>query len=171
MTTSPFASGEAHASGEGMTSGTLSHLSLHRDTVLQRQVYIHFKVWTNGFRILPVADTSFAQASVYEWKLGEATDRIPKGAAEAAIGMREGGWRRMVIPAAQAYGEAGLLVPARGGKLSKAVYAVPPNTAVYFDLRVVDGGSGKCEALLHPPGMPDKQAKRLGSLTCVRGAP
>jgi len=136
------------------------------------RVYIHFKVWTKGFRVQPVADSSFAQASVYEWKLGEPTDRIPKGAAEAALGMREGGWRRMVIPAAQAYGDEGLLMPTRGGKLSsKAVYAVEPGTDVYFDVRVVDGGSGKCEALLHPPGMPDVQAKRLGSLTCVRGAP
>lgn len=106
---------------------------------------------------------------VYEWYLGSPTDRIPPGADEGALGMREGGWRRLVIPAALAYGEAGLLKP--GGNDNKAIYVVPPNAPVYFDLRMIDGGSGKCEEILHGPGISDKASQRLKSITCLRGVP
>ena len=90
---------------------------------------------------------------------------MPVGADEGLVGMKEGGWRRLVIPAKLAYGEAGL--KAAGQK----VYAVPPNTDVYFDLRLVDGGSGQCEELLHPPGVSDVGARRLKSISCTRGKP
>ena len=89
---------------------------------------------------------------------------------EAALGMAEGGWRRMVIPPELAYGEAGLRKEGPNG-MPTAVYAVPPNTPVYWDLRLVDGGSGKCEAILHPPGVTDRISQRLKSISCVRGLP
>ena len=167
------------------------------------KVYCHFKVWANGFRAGVPADSSFQQARVYEWVLGEPTDRIPIGADEGVQGMREGAWRRMVIPAKLAYAEDGLLMKGVGGRKSN-VYAVKPDTDVYFDVRMVDGGeliahraillvptrphvtamqtihlsarvplagSGKCESLLHPPGVSDAVSLRLKSISCVRGAP
>ena len=94
-----------------------------------------------------------------------ATDRMPAGADEVAQSMREGDWRRMVIPAKLAYGEEGL----RFG--NSKVYAVSPNTDVFFDIRMVDGGSGRCDKILHPPGVSDKVSLRLKSISCVPGAP
>ena len=135
-----------------------------------QKVYMHFKVWTGGFRSGEPADSSFRQARVYEWILGEPTSRMVVGADEAALGMAEGGWRRMVIPPELAYGEAGLRKEGPNG-MPTAVYAVPPNTPVYWDLRLVDGGSGKCEAILHPPGVTDRISQRLKSISCVRGLP
>ena len=96
-----------------------------------------------------------------------ATDRIPVGADEGLLGMKEGGWRRLVIPAKLAYGEAGL---AEKGKKA-GIYVVPPNTDVYFDLRLMDGGSGRCDELLHPPGVSDVGSSRLKSISCSRGKP
>ena len=135
-----------------------------------QKVYCHFKVWTGGFRSGEPADSSFLQARVYEWFLGRPTDRMVPGADEGALGMREGGWRRLVIPAELAYGETGLRKPGTNGKESN-VFAVPPNTPVYWDLRMVDGGSGKCAEILHPPGVSDKVSLRLKSISCVRGLP
>ena len=84
--------------------------------------------------------------------------------------MREGGWRRMIIPAELAYGDAGLRKLGPTGAPSRT-YAVPPKTDVYFDLRIVDGGSGRCASVLHPPGVSDEASLRLKSISCVRGAP
>lgn len=36
-----------------------------------QKIYAHFKVWTNGFRSGPPADSSFSNARVYEWILGQ----------------------------------------------------------------------------------------------------
>ena len=36
-----------------------------------------------------------------------------------------------------------------------------------FDLVLVDGGSGRCEDVLHPLGVPEARAQRLRSLTCL----
>jgi peptidylprolyl isomerase len=131
-----------------------------------QRLYTHFKVWTGGFREGEPRDSSFRQARVYEWNLGTPTDRLVAGADEVALGMREGGWRRAIIPAKLAYGEAGLL---REG--STKVYVVPPNSDVYWDFLMVDAGSGKCEAILHPPGVSDKASLRLKSISCLRGVP
>ena len=52
----------------------------------------------------------------YDWALGSGGDgRLPAGADEGAVGMREGGWRRLVVP--NAYGAAGLRKsnPLKGG--------------------------------------------------------
>ena len=82
--------------------------------------------------------------------------------------MKEKGWRRLIIPAALAYGSQGLVTSTgRAG----VVYAVPPDTPVYFDLLMVDGGSGQCQEVLHPPGVSDEVSLRLKSISCKRGAP
>ena len=126
------------------------------------------QVWTGGFRRGPPADSSFFNARVYEWTLGTPTDRIPAGADAGALGMKEKGWRRLIIPAALAYGSQGLVTSSgRAG----VVYAVPPDTPVYFDLLMVDGGSGQCQEVLHPPGVSDEVSLRLKSISCKRGAP
>ena len=94
---------------------------------------------------------------------------------EAACGarrVREGGWRRMVVPAALAYGEAGLRKTGRapGGfsnKSEKAGFAVKPGQDVYFDIRLVEGGSGRGEELLRPAGVATEEAGRRKSLSCM----
>ena len=58
------------------------------------------QVWTGGFRRGPPAYSSFFNARVYEWTLGTPTDRIPAGADAGALGMKEKGWRRLIVPAA-----------------------------------------------------------------------
>ena len=76
------------------------------------RVWCHFKVWPNGWRSGPPADSSFLNTRPYDWALGSGGDgRLPAGADEGAVGMREGGWRRLVVPAKLAYGEAGLPYP------------------------------------------------------------
>ena len=41
-----------------------------------------------------------------------------------------------------------------------------PYMLEYWDLILVDGGSGRCEKLLRPPGVSERDAKKLKSLTC-----
>ncbi|KAL1521853.1 hypothetical protein AB1Y20_021504 [Prymnesium parvum] len=129
------------------------------------RVYCHFKVWTKGFQSGVPVDSSFIQTRPYSWFLGQSDERIKPGFDEGTLGMREGGWRRLVVPAALAYGQSGLPKGTRGA------YLVPPNTDVYVDLRMMDGGSGRCDALLRPPGVSEKGAARLKSISCVLGAP
>jgi len=128
-----------------------------------QRIFCHFKVWTKGFRSGVPADSSFRQARVYEWNLGTPTDRMPVGADEAIVGMKEGGWRRMVIPAALAYGSEGLQLP------NSKVLAVPPDTTVFFDVRMLP--AAMCEEILHPPGVSDLASQRLKSISCKRGVP
>ena len=64
-----------------------------------------------------------------------------------AVGMREGGWRRVYVP--DAYGDAGLRKVSRGpqGRYTgaKAPFVVQPHAPAYVDLLMFDGGSGRCE--------------------------
>lgn len=129
------------------------------------RVWSHFKVWSGGFRKGVPADSSFKDTRPYDWTLGTPDARMLVGADEGAQGMREGGWRRLIIPARLAYGEAGLPFGTRGA------YLVKPNEDVYFELNMVDGGSGKCMSVLAPDGVPEKGQRRLKSISCVRGAP
>ena len=83
--------------------------------------------------------------------------------------MREGGWRRVVVP--DAYGAAGLQKINRlpnGGRYSgsKAPFVIQPHAPAYFDFIMVDGGSGRCMRLLAPPGVSEKDARKLKALTC-----
>ena len=129
------------------------------------RVWTHFKVWSGGFRKGVPADSSFKDTRPYDWSLGTPDARMLVGADEGAQGMREGGWRRLVIPARLAYGEVGLPFGTRGA------YLIKPNEDVYFELNMVDGGSGKCMSVLAPASVPEKGQRRLKSISCVRGAP
>lgn len=137
------------------------------------RVYTTYKVWAGGFRSGPVVEWSYIDGRPYAWTLGQPTDRIPTGADEGVMGMREGGWRRLVVP--NAYGSAGLrrITPVRGGGRvtpPKAGFTIAPGADAFFDLILVDGGSGRCDELLNPAGMSEEQAAKLRSLTCLPGS-
>ena len=135
-------------------------------------VWVSFKCWTGGFDAGQAADLSFLDGRPYDWILGQPTDRIPPGVDEAVASMREGGWRRLVVPAAVGFGDKGLRKTGRsiGGfsnRSDKAGFAVKPGADVFFDLRLIDGGSGRCTDLLRPLGMSDAEARRRKSLGCL----
>eukprot|EP00967_Tisochrysis_lutea_P047599 scaffold57960_cov46-Tisochrysis_lutea.AAC.1 len=71
-------------------------------------VYAHFKVWTNNFRNGPPADSSLQDTRPYDWILGQPDDRMRKGFDEAVQGMREDGWRRIIVPPVRSH-DAGWL--------------------------------------------------------------
>ena len=137
-----------------------------------KHVYVAYKVWARGFRAGEVADWSYMDGRPYDWVVGTPQGRLPRGVDEGIVGMKEGGWRRLVIP--DAFGSAGLRrqTPARGGGRNQPPYAgyvILPGAPAWFDLILVDGGSGRCEAVLSPPGVPEEQAAKLRSLTCLPG--
>jgi len=135
-----------------------------------QRVYVHYKIWSGGFRSGPVADYSFQENRPYDWVLGEPTDRMPRGVDVGIRGMREGGWRRLVVPASVAFGEVGIRKINYGpsGRFvgAKAPFVLKPGSDAYVDLILVDGGSGRCEALLRPPGVGERDARKLRSLLC-----
>ena len=134
------------------------------------RVYAHYKVWAGGFRAGSVVDYSFSDGRPYDWILGMPTERIPAGVDEGVVGMREGGWRRLVVPAcyAAAGGLRKINFAPNGGRYTglKAPYVVQPDEPAYFDLIMLDGGSGRCERFLRPPGMSEKDARKQRSVTC-----
>ena len=74
---------------------------------------------------------------------------------EGVVGMREGGWRRLIVP--DAYGDDGLRKrnPLRGGASytpPKAGFVVKPHAFAWVELIMVDGGSGRCIERLPEPG-------------------
>ena len=84
--------------------------------------------------------------------------------------MREGGWRRLVVPSA--YGSAGLrrVNPLKGGGRytpPKAGFVIRPEAVAYFDLIMLDGGSGRCDKLLRPAGVSEQAAQKLRSRLCL----
>ena len=48
----------------------------------------------------------------------------------------------------------------------QAPFVIAPGEAAYFDLIMLDGGSGRCEAMLRPPGVREAEASKLKSMTC-----
>merc|ERR1719272_458798 len=113
------------------------------------------------------ASTSFTEALTDPRMAG-----FQPGVDEGLRGMREGGWRRLVVP--DAYGQAGLRrqVPVRGGGRSQPPYAgyvVAPGAFAWFDVILVDAGSGRCDAVLRPEGVSEERTSRLRSLTCLPG--
>ena len=133
------------------------------------RVYCSYKVWAKGFDSGPVADWTFMDGRPYDWVLGTPTDRIPPAVDEGCVGMREGGWRRLVVP--EAYGDAGLrkINPLKGGGRytpPKAGYVIKPQAIAYFDLIMLDGGSGRCDKLLRPAGASEPEARKLRSRLC-----
>ena len=134
------------------------------------RVYVQYKVWADGFREGKAADVSFFDNRPFDWILGDPpSDRIPKGADLGVVGMREGGWRRVVVPGDLSFTD-GLRKINRGptGRYvgAKAPYVIQPRSPTYWDLILIDGGSGRCEKLLRPPGVSERDAKKLKSLTC-----
>ena len=134
------------------------------------RVYVQYKLWADGFREGKAADVSFFDNRPFDWILGDPpSDRIPKGADLGVVGMREGGWRRVVVPGDLSFTD-GLRKINRGptGRYvgAKAPYVIQPRSPTYWDLILVDGGSGRCEKLLRPPGVSERDAKKLKSLTC-----
>ena len=132
-----------------------------------QRVYAHYKIWADGFRSGPVADYSFQENRPYSWVLGTPTDRIPNGIDAGIMGMREGGWRRLVVPNAFDagirrinYGPTGRYVGA------KAPYVLRPGATAFVDVILVDGGSGRCDSILRPAGMSEKDANKRRSLLC-----
>lgn len=125
------------------------------------RVYVHFKVWPKGFRSGPPVDSSFEQQRPYDFILGEPEGRIFSGIDEGIRGMREGEWRRLVVPAAQAYGESGLQRGSRGA------YLVKPGEQVYVDLLMYP--TATCDAVLRPAGLkqPAKAFAHDGSIKSI----
>lgn len=133
-------------------------------------VYVSYKVWSKGFRAGPVADWTYLDGRPYDWVLGKPTDRIPPAVDAALAGMREGGWRRLVVP--EAYGSSGLRKsnPLKGGGRytpPKAGFVIKPDAVAFFDVIMIDGGSGRCEALLAPPGLSEQEARKRRSRLCL----
>jgi len=131
------------------------------------RVYVHYKVWANGFRVGQAADYSFADNRPYSWTLGQSNDRLPRTIDDGLLGMREGGWRRVYLPDGF---ESGLRKVSRGpqGRYvgAKAPLLLQPGAPAYVDLIMLDGGSGRCERFLRPPGASEKEMAKLVSLTC-----
>ena len=134
------------------------------------RVYVHFKIWRKGFRSGVPADSSFMQQRPYDWFLGQPDARLIPGIDEGVRGMREGEWRRLVVPAELAYGDRGLTKGSRGA------YAVYPGEAVYVDLLLLS--TANCDLALRIPGGTKREPPRfahdgtLKSVLCKRvGAP
>ena len=82
--------------------------------------------------------------------------------------MREGEWRRLIVPPSLAYGESGLRKGTRGALVVQA------NEPVYVDLLMMS--TAECDALLRLPGAkvaaPDfAHDGKQKSLLCKRGKP
>ena len=41
-----------------------------------------------------------------------------------------------------------------------------PHATAFVDVIMLDGGSGRCDRLLRPPGVSERDALKLKSLTC-----
>ena len=125
------------------------------------KVYIHYKFWTDYFDKPPgpIEASYFSKGQTpLGYILGDASTSgglIVEGidiGVRALGGMKEGGWRRLIVPAALAYRDAGLPASETASRMS-----VPPNTPIYVDVHMMDAGSGKCDRLI---------SKGLKTTTC-----
>ena len=78
-------------------------------------------------------------------------------------GMQEGAWRRLVVPAALGYGDAGL--PSTETKSRKGV---APGADLFYEVRMMDAGSGRCDQLLRVERV---RAARAGGIGGARRLP
>jgi FKBP-type peptidyl-prolyl cis-trans isomerase len=108
------------------------------------RVYVHYKVWIKGFRASVPVTSSYVDGRPYDWILGQPDERIAVGIDEGVRGMREGEWRRLIVPADAAYGERGLALGSRGA------FAVPPGQPIFVDLLLLE--TAACDLALRAPG-------------------
>ena len=123
---------------------------------------------------LALQDWSYMDGRPLDFIKGQHEEHgLPLSVTEGGLaGMREGGWRRLVVP--NAYGATGLRrqTPVRGGghyQAPAAGFVIKPGAFAWVDVIMVDGGSGRCEGVLNPLGVPPERANRLRSLTCLPG--
>lgn len=122
-------------------------------------VYFHFKLWVGGFDRGMPADASYfdTRPLKFTWG-GEPRGRLLPGLVSGIRGMREGGWRRLVLPPSLGYGNAGLAT--QSGLANRK--GIAPGATLYVDVRMMDAGSGKCDAIIG-------ESDRLKSINCIRG--
>ena len=101
-------------------------------------MYIHFKIWAGGFDRGVPADASYFDVRPIGYVLGQPSGRVVRGIDAGVAGMAEGGWRRMFVPAALGYADAGLPRTATRSKIP-----IAPGADLYVDVRLMDGGSGR----------------------------
>jgi len=121
------------------------------------KTYLHFKLWTGGFDKGQPIDASYFDTRPIAYRFGSPAGRVLPGIDAGIEGMREGGWRRLIIPSSQGYADAGL-----SARATKSRLAVPPGATLYVDIHLMDAGSGKCDAIIG-------ESERLHSMTCIRG--
>ena len=90
------------------------------------KAYLHFKLWTDGFdRGMPI-DASYFDTRPIDYTVGSPAGRLLPGIDQGIRGMREGGWRRLVVPPALGYGDSGLSPTQTKSRLG--VHHFPPLT-------------------------------------------
>jgi len=93
-----------------------------KEAVAGSRVTVHYSGWfLDGDKF----DSSVDRGEPFSFDLG--AGQVIAGWDEGVAGMRVGGWRRLVLPPALAYGEAG-----RQG--------IPPNSTLVFDVELLDVG-------------------------------
>ena len=118
-----------------------------------QRIYVHFKFWEGGFDDGMPVDTTFFEGRPEDFVLGQPAGRIFPGLDAGVRGMREKGWRRLVVPAELGFGAAGL------PKNPLSHKGLEPGSTLYVDVHLIDGGSGRCERMF-------RDGKRKKSLSC-----
>lgn len=121
-------------------------------------IWLHFKVWTGGWDIGSPIDATYFNTRPIRYVRGSPSGRVLAGIDIGIAGMREGGWRRLVVPPAMGYGDAGWSPPTRSRR------GIGPGEVLYVDVHLMDAGSGRCEDIL-------SVSDRMKSISCTRGAP
>jgi len=106
-----------------------------------QQVFINYKFWRTRFDDGTPVDSTFLRGRGPEkYVVGSPSDRVFEGLDIGIKGMREGGWRRLVVPPALGFGKNGYPYNPQSSK------SVPPGSTLYVDVRLVDAGSGRCRS-------------------------